>query len=463
MLLGRGLREIPRTAVALALAAVTGCASQAAETLASPTSADAALDDAVARHGCEFLSDHFLALADEQGVSTGRAWVQRCEAQRETATVRVRTTVIGWQWLDRRASGFDVREYVYFRARVEARIGGHLGTGRAGAMLAFRAGDVAVTVEEIGRVSARPATLASRFVGAAASVFGSGPNSVATSAMRGEVEKVLRERLERGGTWSLDDAKMGASLVDEKQALHAGGALLTGPLRQGDASRILFSVDGDVLARAVCLDEVKGLVETVIAGEPTHVPPPLDTHRLRGTGTWLVAPMPCPWVLVTGAADDRDARLHIGLEKAPSPSRCGERACVVRVTLEAFDVPPRKEDGQPWDPNDGAPDVAFTLEVGGRSTPLGRVFPDTLAAAPWLASAPFELPAGGAVTLHVADLDPLPPKLLEAQRWTREAIGVATVKAAELVHGARLRLPLRTDASAERGSVHVRVEVVEEP
>jgi len=67
------------------------------------------------------------------------------------------------------------------------------------------------------------------------------------------------------------------------------------------------------------------------------------------------------------------------------------------------------------------------------------------------------------VTLHVADLDPLPPKLLEPQRWTRETIGVATVNAAELVHGARLRLPLRTDAAAERGSLHVRVEVVEEP
>ena len=451
----------------LALPLVAFSCASAPPGAASPRAAppaDIALLDAVAHHGCDFLSDHFITLSDEDGTSSGRAWVQRCDGAREGDDARVRTTILGWQWLDRRASGFEVREYVYFRARVMARVRGHLGVDGVRATVSFQTTESEVTVEEIGRVSARPSTLGSRLVGAAASIFGSGPNSLATSAMRSEVESVLRERLTRGATWSLDEVKGGSSLLDEREGLHAGGALLSGPLRADEAIDLQYEVEGDqdVLARAVCLDEVKGTVESVIAGEPVAVTPPRDTHRLHGRGHWPIAAMRCDWVLVTGAAGDGDVHVHIAITKASPDPQCGVHACLVRLTLEAFDVAPRKGDGEAWDSDDGAPDVLLLLETPGTSTPLGPAFPDTVSAAPWLSSSPFDLPAGGSVTLRAFDLDPLAPTLLEARRSTRETIGVGVVTASQLTGGAHLEIPLRLDEK-ERGHVRLRVEVVSAP
>jgi hypothetical protein len=448
----------------LALAvALGGCASAAGPTAAVPP-ADDALADAVARHGCEFLEDHFLALVDDAGVSSGRAWVQRCDASREVGGMHVRATVLGWQWLERRASGFDVREYVYFRARVDAHARGHLAAQAGRPVVSFQTRESDVTVEEIGRVSARPATLASRLIGAAASIFGSGPNSVATSSMRSEVENVLRAHLAGGASWSLDEVQGGSSFLDERQALYPGGALLSGPMRAGDAALLHFEVDGEraVLARAVCLNEVKGIVESVIDGAPTSVAPPIDTRTLRGRGTLHLDAMPCPWVLVTGTSDDREARVHVSLERDRPPPRCGERACMVRLTLGAFDVARLKEDGTSWDPDGGAPDVAFVLEAAGRTLALGPVFPDTPVGEPWLTSPPFELPAGAPFTLRAFDVDPLPSTLLEPQRSTRELLGVATAKPEELMGGIEQTVPLRAEGK-ERGFVRVRLEVVAAP
>ena len=449
----------------LLLAAVCGCAGRTPPS--SAPSVDDALVDALASHGCAFLADHFLVLPDAAGASSGRIWVQGCEAVRDPHSARLSATILGWQWIDTRVAGFDVREYVYFRARVGASVRGHLRVDRGRPVVSFVAQDRDVRVEEVGRVSARPATLGSRLVGAAAAVFGTGPNSVATSAMRGEVASVLGARLARGADWSLDEMKGASSLLEDDQALHPGGALLSGPLRAGDAVTVHYDVemDGDVLLRAVCLSEVKDAVASIIDGSATSsIAPPLDTRHVRGHGTLELASMPCPWVLVTGAAEKHDARVHLKLDVTQSKAHCDLHRCLVRVLLETFEVAPRRADGRAWDPDDGAPDVAFVLETSapGTATAFGPVFPDTVSATPWLSSSPIELAGGETLRLRADDIDPLPPKLLQADRWTRETIGTAALRPAEIVPGAELRLPLLFGA-AEQGAVRVRIEVVDEP
>src|SRR5437762_3290245 len=130
------MRRPPIALHSALLAALGVLASACGSTAPAPgppavAPADVALLDGFARHGCEFLADHFLALTEDDGTSSGRAWVQKCEAARAGDDARVQETILGWQWLDRRASGFDVREYVYFRATVDGRVRGHLGVDGA--------------------------------------------------------------------------------------------------------------------------------------------------------------------------------------------------------------------------------------------------------------------------------------------------------------------------------------------
>jgi len=97
-----------------------------------------------------------------------------------------------------------------------------------------------VTARAIGRVDAKASTPAATLLGAASLLVGRGPNTLATAALRSRVRDLIADRAAAGIPIALGEAPAvpGAlpkvvPLLDEKQGLHPGGALISGSFAPG--------------------------------------------------------------------------------------------------------------------------------------------------------------------------------------------------------------------------------------
>ena len=367
------------------------------------------------REACPRLLSRTFPLADERGsATTGKLWVRRCAAGSVGPDLGVDVDVLGWQWVSEGSWGFDVHEYVYFRASVRATLHVSTESERGHAKLRVQSSSTPdVTVRELGRVSARAEGPAAGLLGVALGVLGKGPTALATSALRARVAELIRAQATDGLEIALDEVPSpGApesaqgALLRETEALSPGGALISGSYPSSSPTTLAFDVQGNgtALARAVCIDDALPLVDAVVGGNPVSPPPhPSDVFSLHGRGEISIDARPCPWVLVTGVSSDAPVHLTLELRRG-SPPLSHVALRWVQVTLLAYDVD-----------RPGADLLAFRIQGDRGSSSFGRPLTRLQSPSVWLVAGPVEVASGTPVSLEVRSERPRAPSLWNAR------------------------------------------------
>ncbi len=423
----------PYLLVVLALSGVllaflpSGCAATPRRPQAAPEGAAlarAALDT-LEREGCaRLLARTFPLQEPNTELSTGRLWVRRCAAVRSATALDLDVDVLGWQWSGGESWGFEVREYVYFSAAIHARLSAAIeATTDDVTLRVWTEKPPEVHVRAIGRVDAKASTPAATLLGAASSLVGRGPNTLATAALRARVRDLIADRAAAGIPIVLGEAPAvpGAlpkalPLLDEKESLHPGGALISGSFAPGVTSTLHWSVEGEgtALARPVCVDEALELVDAVVA---ERKPPPARAPRgvvtMKGKGMEILPALGCRWVLVTGPRDDREVSVGLVLtDHAERTPRVAARRWV-RATLVAYDL----SDAAPAaGGGDHGESIAVTFAIGPdeASQSFGRALPAAKSPAVGLVAPLVELEGGAPLALRVLQQKPRPPSLFNA-------------------------------------------------
>jgi hypothetical protein len=415
-------------ALALLAFAASSCAPPPRRADAAPEGAAlarAALDT-LEREGCARLLTRTFPL-QEPGTetSTGRLWVRRCSATRTASALDLDVDVLGWQWSGGESWGFAVREYVYFSAAIHARLSAAIETTADGVTLrVWTERPPEVNVRAIGRVDAKASTPAATLLGAASSLVGRGPNTLATAALRSRVRDLIADRAAAGIPIALGEAPAvpGAlrkvlPLLDEKEGLHPGGALISGSFAPGLTTTLHWSVEGEgtALARPVCVDEALELVDAVVA---ERKPPPARAPRgvvtMKGKGMEVLPALACRWVLVTGPRDDHEASVALVLTDHAERTPPFATRRWVRATLVAYDLSaaaPPSASGE--DPGDTIA-VAFAIGPEEASQSFGRALPAARSPAVGLVAPLLEVPRDAPLALRALQQKPRPPSLFNA-------------------------------------------------
>jgi hypothetical protein len=412
------------------------------------------------REACPLLLAKTFAL-EESAATTGKLWVRSCSAQVEADQLAVDVDVLGWQWVAAGSWGFDVDEYVYFRAAVHGAIRAAIEVDRDRPRLRLWS-DVTprVEVKEIGRVSARSSNPAASLLGMGAAILGQGPNVLATSALRSRVRSAVQDRALEGILVALAPARISGvsapddeALLDEREVLHPGGALISGSFPGGMRARLAFQVENGraALARAVCIDEAATLVDSVVAGA---APPPRESPSgvvvLQGSGQTELSPPDCPWVLVTGARADDAVSVHLTLVPTREPASAAP-ARWVRVTVLAYEVTGADKE------------KLLAIRVGSRdaSKPLGHPLTSARSPALWLVSDPIEVANGVPVIVGVDALSPRTRRSWwEGVSYEERPIGRAAIVPRPGVGHQEVRAPLEASDHAA-GWVDLALDAVE--
>ncbi len=404
------------------------CAAAVPQPVVAPEAAalaHAALDT-LEREGCaRLLARTFPLQEPNTALSTGRLWVRRCAAKRSTTALDLDVDVLGWQWSGGESWGFEVREYVYFSAAISAHLSAAIEANADGVSLrVWTAKPPEVHVRAIGRVDAKASTPAATLLGAASSLVGRGPNTLATSALRSRVGDLIAARASAGIPIVIGEAPAvpGAPrkvmpLLDEKESLHPGGALISGSFAPGVTSTLHWSVEGEgtALARPVCVDEALELVDAVVAErKPGPARAPRGVVTMTGKGQEILPALGCRWVLVTGPRDDREVTVGLVLtDHAERTPRVATRRWV-RATLVAYDLTDAAP--APAAAEDAADSLAVVFAIGPEDAAqsFGRALPAAKSPAVGLVAPLFEVARNAPIALRALQQKPRPPSLFNA-------------------------------------------------
>jgi hypothetical protein len=411
------------------------------------------------REACPRLLERTFPL-EGGGATSGKLWVRKCSARAGAGALEVDLDVLGWQWVGEGSFGFTVREYAYFDASVRASVHAAVEVdGERPKLRVWSDEAPSVTVREIGRVSARAATPAASLLGVASGIFGQGPNVLATSALRSRVRDLIQGNAKQGVLIALGAApppgargRPEEALLDENQALHPGGALISGSYPSGLATRLRFEVGGggNVLARPVCVDEALGLVDSVVAGTPRPATSaPTDVATLHGTGEVRIAPRSCRWVLVTGVEGEEPAALHVALS-AGSPAERAATKRWVKATLRGYGVAGAEKER------------LFAVTIARHR--LGRPVTSAHATSVWLVAEPLELADGEPLVVEIAALAPRARSFWSGEiAYDERPLGRADIVPERGAGSEERRVPLRSPTGMGVGWVELALEKVEVP
>jgi hypothetical protein len=384
--------------------------------------------DVLARDACPRVLTQTFPLQDASGnATTGKLWVRRCSVRVVDAALGVDMDVLGWQWVGGGSWGFDVREYVYFRASVRASL--RVSVETDGMRLSVRVWSESapeVEVHELGRVSARADGPASSLLGVAFGVFGQGPNALATSALRSRVGDLIRTRARSGLEIALGDTPAPGTpelakvdLLRETEALFPGGALISGSFPPNVSTTLRFDVaaNGTALARAVCVEVALPLVDSVVAGSPIRLTQnPTDVLMLRGHGQFPIGPRPCSWVLVTGVSEDAAVVIKLELLRG-LPTRPPAARRWVQVTLLAYEID-----------SPGTRLFGFIVLSDNASSPFGRPLTRDRSPSVWLVAQPLEAKEGVPLFVETRAWKPRSPSFWSTQTtYDQTPIARATI------------------------------------
>lgn len=489
--------ETKRRGVALlfmfALTISAGCgganAASSTTTTASPDPLARASVDILSREACPRLLVRTFSLdapKTSPPLVSGKLWVRRCEARvTDRGSLHVDVDVLGWQWADESSWGFGVSEYVYFTAAVRAELTSWV--DETPALHVRSLGTPRVTVNEIGRVSARAESFASTIFGVASSIVGKGPNALATAAFRDRVRDLIEERAKSGIAIALGEATVpgqpsssrAAALLDETEWLHADGALLSGSYEPGIDTELRWRWGdgapdgGDVLVRPVCVDEAIALVDSVVArgrANPQSPAAPQNVVRLTRArdreGVVKLPAMPCRWMLVAGS-DAKDTRISLSLGQASSTSDQAKAFSTtkkrwMRATVIGFEL----DASSSTQSGSSSEQQLIALKVGPSEASL-RSLGQPLAAsrsspAIWLVSDPFEIDLAARNDTLLVTLTALEPKsrsiLSGAVTYEETVIGSARIAASPQQREERT-VPIER-AGQKVGSLRVDLETI---
>ena len=385
--------------------------------------------DTLEREACPRLLARTFPLGE--AVSTGRLWVRRCTATRAVHTLDLDVDVLGWQWSGDESWGFAVREYVYFSAAITAGLSASIDAAGDGVSLrVWTDKPPEVNVRAIGRVDAKASNPAATLLGAASALVGQGPNTLATAALRGRVRDLIAARASAGIPIALGEAPAGPGakaavvpLLDERESLHPGGALISGSFAPGLLTALRWAVAGDgiALARPVCVGEALALVDAVVDRRPAPVSVPRDVITLSGTGEQLLPPLPCPWVLVTGARADQAVAVALVLTERAERTVASSTRHWVRATLQAYDLSAATLASGPKSGGDSLA-VAFAVGPEGAPHSLGRALPGSKSPSVGLVAPLFEVARGAPIVVLALEQHPRPPSLFNATPGYEETL-----------------------------------------
>ena len=377
--------------------------------------------DTLEREACPRLLARTFPLEEPRGnVSTGRLWVRRCAAKRTARTLDLDVDVLGWQWSGEESWGFEVREYVYFSAAISAGLSASIEAAGDGVTLrVWTEKPPDVNVREIGRVDAQARNPASTLLGAASALVGRGPNALATAALRARVRDLVAARAFSGIPIAIGEAPAvrGAltparPLLEEKERLYPGGALISGSFAPGTSAALRWAVDGDgvALGRAVCVEEALALVDAVVADrKPPPARAPHDVITMAGTGEALLPPLACRWVLVTGARDDRPVSVALLLGERTERPVVNARLRWVRATLSAYDLSSAAPDSSRADPRGDSLAVTFSIGPEGGPRSFGRALAGAGSPSVGLVAPLFEVARDASVIVRALQQRPRAP------------------------------------------------------
>ncbi len=280
-----------------------------------------------------------------------------------------------------------------------------------------------VHVRAIGRVDAKASTPAATLLGAASSLVGRGPNTLATAALRSRVRDLIADRAATGIPIVLGEAPAlpGAlpkalHLLDEKESLHPGGALISGSFAAGVASTLHWSVEGDgtALARPVCVAEALDLVDAVVAErKPPSARAPQGVVTMKGKGMAVLPALGCRWVLVTGPRDDREVSVGLVLTDHAEQTPHVTTRRRVRATLVAYDLSAAAPGAGGEDQGESIT-IAFAIGPDEASQSFGRALPAVRSPAVALVAPLVEIARDAPIALRALQQKPRPPSLFNA-------------------------------------------------
>lgn len=294
-----------------------------------------------ASRACERLEGQFRPLEGrgDTKAATGVLWLERCRARADGADVDLALSGRAWQWVDKQTetveATFSVDQYVRFEAQVRVR-----GTMDAAYAEGSHVATIWFTPEEpptvdvtpIGDVSVDEEGAWAEVVGAAASLFGSGPEARAEDTVEEAASTGLRERLGKGFAATIDlctgrvatglGHPEAGEMLETSSArewspalLHPRGLLLDGPHPAG--TRVELEAEaGAVDARLVCAEDAARLAQAFLAGEQLPAVDGLARARLeRGTEALAAEDASCEVVLATAPGGDGEARYRVRFEE----------------------------------------------------------------------------------------------------------------------------------------------------
>jgi hypothetical protein len=413
------------------------------------------------REACARLLEKTFPL-EEAGVVSGKLWARGCSTHVNGDALALGVEILGWQWVGQGSFGFSVEEYVYFRASVRASVRAAIdAVGHEAKLHVWTEQDPDVTVHEIGRVSARAGTPATKLLGVVTGLVGEGPNKVATAALRGEVATMIRGHARTGFLLALGETTApglrsgtAAALLDESELVHPGGALISGSFPPGLPTQLKYRVSsgGAVLARAVCEEEAGAFVDAVAAGLPQPAAAsPVGVLTLRGEGEAPIEAQPCRWVLVTGPQTDQAVTVHVLLEPV-SEARAVASKRWVRATVIGYALD-REQEGRL---------LGLELVHRGHATAIGRPLTVVQAAALDLVADPVEVADGEPLVVRIVGLAPHRRTWWSGVGYDAELVGEASVLPRPGVLHEDQRAAIMAN-EATIGSVEVAIDEVEVP
>ncbi len=207
------------------------------------------------------------------------------------------------------------------------------------------------------------------------------------------------------------------ALLEEKQKLHPGGALISGSFAPGLKATLRWSVEGDgvALARAVCVEEALELVDAVVADKkPAPSAAPQDVLTISGKGEAVLAPLACRWVLVTGTRDDRPASVSLVLLEHGERAVANAKRRWVRATLAAYDLSEAAPASATADDHGDSLAVTFSMGAEGAPRSFGRALPASKSPSVGLVAPLFEVARDAPVVVRALQQRPKPPSFFNA-------------------------------------------------
>ncbi len=372
--------------------------------------------------------------------SWGRLQIRDCKSTLTDRALTLSFGGIGWTWVDQKSGAVGVKQYVYITANVEMTSALDIGydpDAKIASVWLTPTEASRARVQALGTIKLVGDGVLGQLEKAAASALGVDPKQQVAA----QGAKAFEDALRKGMTLTFDtrsrqvDLMLAALpngvvpkrpmpalakpwLVNERQELFAGGVQFSGPYDPQPAIELDANGEGGAPAAfgVVCASDATSAADALARGDkPSLVLQNGGEIAPSGPFKKVLAPPPCPWVLVTSARGADSARFALELTPTDPPAgtavgtttTLAPSSATVWITVLGFDFEGRKPDGKAWDFGGGAPDPKIWLRAGsGTKLVIVPTMKDTFRANPMLrAPAAVEVSATSPLVVGATDVD----------------------------------------------------------